>query len=146
MNRPLVFLGLSTTVVGALMLFVIIPVQYIPPMMSSVSPGFYPNIGTVILLAGGIGLTIFNLTGHSVAIEKQGIWQALSFSSQMAVLFGLTLLAFSYFGFLVGGFFLVFSTMWLLGERRPSYLFLNTALTPLIIWLFIDVLLGRTLP
>jgi putative tricarboxylic transport membrane protein len=146
MNKPLFFLGIFATVLGCLMLFIVIPYQHIPPMMSSVSPDFYPNIGTVILLLGGIGLTVFSLKAKAVGIDRKGLHQALSFSSLMALVFGLTLLAFAYFNFLAGGCFLVITTMWLLGERRPVFLIINTVLTPLVIWLFISVLLGRGLP
>lgn len=146
MNRPQLIFGLLGTILGGLLLFVIIPLQHSPPLMSTVSPDFYPNIGAVILLVGGIGMLVTSFLGKSVGIDRQGTLDAIRFSCVMTGLFGITLIAFALFHFLVGGAFLVFSTMWLLGERRLLPIALTTLLSPVVIWLFIDVFLGRSLP
>ncbi len=146
MDKPLFLLGLFGTALGLLLLGVIIPHQHIPPMMSSVSPAFYPNIGAVILLAGGIGMLLISLRSKPAAINLPGLSRNLRFGSLMAVLFGLTLVLFQLVHFLAGGTMLVFSTMILLGERRPLHLVLVSTISPFIIWICIDVLLGRSLP
>lgn len=131
---------------GLLILLVIIPAQHIPPMMSSVSPDFYPRIGTVILLVGGLGMMFSGWRGAAAGIDSKKIYQAVRFCTLMAVLFTITLMAFQWVHFLAGGWVLVVSTMWLLGERRPFYLGAVSLVSPFLIWLFIHVLLGRTLP
>lgn len=146
MNKPLVYLGIFTTVFGALLLFVIIPAQHIPPMMSSVSPDFYPNIGTVMFLAGGIGILILGGKGKPASVDIGNIASTVKFCSLIVAIFGVTLAAFQWLNFFFGGIILVFATMWLLGERRPLYLSLVSLLSPVLIWLFIDVLLKRSLP
>lgn len=146
MDKPLLVLGLLTTVLGTLVLFVIIPAQHIPPMMSAVSPDFYPNIGTVILLVGGIGMLIMGVRGKPKGVDALQVLKVVRFCALMAAIFTVTLVAFHWFHFLVGGVVLVLVTMWLLGERRPLYLVLVSSLSPVLIWLFIDVLLGRSLP
>jgi heme/copper-type cytochrome/quinol oxidase subunit 3 len=146
MDKPLLYLGVFATVLGAMMLFVVIPAQHIPPMMSAVSPDFYPNIGTVILLVGGIGMLISGVRGKSAGVNAGNLVRTLRFCCLMAALFGITLITFKLFNFLVGGVVLVAVTMWLLGERRPLYLVPVSLLSPVLIWLLIDVLLGRSLP
>jgi hypothetical protein len=146
MDRPLLYLGLLASAAGSLLLFVIIPGQHIPPMMSTVSPDFYPNIGTTILLIGGIGLVISSLGSASKKVDIENFIQIVKFCCLMTALFSITLLAFYFINFLVGGIFLVFGSMWLLGERRPHVLLSVSLISPVLIWLFIDVLLGRSLP
>ena len=146
MDKPLFFLGLTASAVGALVLFVIIPAQHIPPIMSTVSPDFYPNIGTVIFLIGGIGLTVSALYGPGKNADIGRIARTVKFSSLMAILFSITLAAFYWTHFIVGGIILVAAFMILLGERRVHYVLLVSTIAPVVIWLFIDVLLGRSLP
>lgn len=146
MDKPLVYLGMVGTAVGALVLFVVIPAQHIPPMMSTVSPDFYPNIGSVILLVGGLGMLITGIRGQHVSINSANLVKAVKFSCLMCALFGVTLVAFQLFNFVVGGIILVAATMWLLGERRPFYLVLVSLISPVLIWLFFEVLMGRNLP
>lgn len=146
MDRPLLYLGLLATIVASLMLFVIIPGQSIPPLMGSVSPDFYPNIGTSILLAGGIGLVLSSLRGEKKYIDAEKFINTMKFCCVMAILFAITLLAFQFTNFLIGGIFMVFASMWLLGERRVHFLVTVSLVSPVLVWLFIDVLLGRNLP
>ena len=114
MDKPLFFLGLTASAVGALVLFVIIPAQHIPPIMSTVSPDFYPNIGTVIFLIGGIGLTVSALYGPGKNADIGRIARTVKFSSLMAILFSITLAAFYWTHFIVGGIILVAAFMILL--------------------------------
>lgn len=146
MDRPQFILGLITVIFGALMLFIVIPAQHIPPLMSSVSPDFYPNIGTVFLLVGGIGMTLSGLRGKRTPIPTDAIKQALKYNGIMILIFGITLSGFYFFGFLAGGMFLIPVTMLLLKEHRPLRFIFVTLLSPLCIWLFIEVFLGRALP
>jgi hypothetical protein len=146
MDKPLLYLGLLTSIFGAVVLFVVIPAQSIPPILSSVSPDFYPNIGTIMLIFGGIGLMISSVLGDKKRVDLKKLTDALKFAGVMATLFGLTLLAFEFINFIAGGIFLVLISMWMSGERRPLFLIPVSAGAPVLIWLFIDVLLGRSLP
>lgn len=146
MDKPLFLIGFFVTVLGIMLLWVIIPSQHIPPMMSTVSPAFYPNIGSAILLAGGIGMLATSFRGRPKGFDLPELSRNLRFGSLMAVLFGSTLVLFHLVHFIAGGIMLVFSTMVLLGERRPHYLVAVSFLAPVVIWVFIDVLLGRSLP
>ncbi len=146
MDKPLLYLGLFTTVLATLLLFVIIPSQHIAPMMSSVSPDFYPNIGTVMLLGGGIGMLISGMRSKRADVNVENLSRSIRFCLLMTGLFGITLAAFKVFNFLVGGIFLVLATMWLFGERRLHVLGLVSLISPVVIWFFIDVLLRRSLP
>ena len=146
MDKPQLILGLFTTVFGVLLLWVIIPAQHLPPMMSTVSPAFYPNIGTVIMLVGGIGMVVSGIKGKSVSVDVGSIVKTIRFCCLMAALFGVTLVAFKFLNFVAGGIVLVFIAMWLLGERRPGYLVLVSLVSPVFIWFCISGLLGRGLP
>lgn len=146
MDRPQFFLGLITAAAGALVLFVVIPAQHIPPMMSTVSPDFYPNIGTTIFLIGGVGLAVSGIRTGQKNVKTEGIIRVVKFCSLMSILFSITLVAFYFFNFIAGGVILVAASMILLGERRFHYIVLVSIISPILIWLFIDVLLGRSLP
>lgn len=146
MDRPLFFLGLFAAVTGALVLFVVIPAQHIQPIMSTVSPDFYPNIGTIIFLIGGIGLTLTSIRADKKSVKIEETTRILKFCALMAILFTITLIAFHYLNFVAGGVILVAASMILLGERRAYHIILVSTIAPVLIWLFIDILLGRSLP
>jgi hypothetical protein len=100
-----------------------------------------------------LNIARFSVSGASAArysqvveVRNGSFMQTIRFGCLMTALFGVTLVAFKFFNFLLGGAFLVLVTMWLLGERRPVFLVSVTLLSPVLIWLFIDVLLGRSLP
>ena len=146
MDKPQFYLGLLTAILGILLLVVIIPSQHIPPMMSTVSPDFYPNIGAAIFTAGGLGLLVSACWGTGTSVDFAKLVSTARFCLMMSGIFALTLILFQLSNFLTGGVVLVSTLMWLLGERRIHYLLSVSLLSPLCIWLFIDVLLGRSLP
>jgi len=146
MDKPQFYLGLLTTLLGILLLVVIIPGQHIPPMMSTVSPDFYPNIGAAIFTVGGIGLLVSAWWGTQTSVNFEKLISTARFCLLMSGTFALTLILFQVSNFIIGGIVLVSIFMWILGERRKHYLVAVSLLSPLCIWLFIDVLLGRNLP
>jgi len=139
-DKPLLYLGLLASIFGAAILFVVIPAQSIPPMMSSVSPDFYPNIGTIMLIIGGLGLVVSAFLAEQKSVNVKALISTVKFSCIVGCLFTLTLLAFEFANFITGGIFLVVVSMWMLGERRPGFLISVAVISPVLIWLFIDVL------
>ncbi|MEX0347085.1 MAG: tripartite tricarboxylate transporter TctB family protein [Rhizobiaceae bacterium] len=132
--------GLLIFLCGLFVYTVLIPWQVETVEYGAMHPETMPKIIAVILAISGLVL-IARPTAPITTIHMRWIRMAMFATVLFAGLFALTR-----FGFVYTAPPLALAIMLLIGERRPFWLFLGTAGTPLLIWFAVAYLLERPLP
>lgn len=133
--------GLVVAIMGAILLFWIIPSQTEIVMDSGwLSPSTLPRITAAILIITGLIHFIF---------PKGKTEFDVTFSMRMALFFALTSVGI-YLMHLIGFVFvapiLILVIMIMIGERRPIWLISGIILLPASIWFCVAFLLNKSLP
>ena len=143
-NRADLMLGAAAMVLGAALIFWIVPATTHPALFALVPPQFYPLLSAWLLAAAGAGLAVSGLRGGGSAPDISRRCAAVA--SLAAAGLGLAVVLMLRMGFVAAGAAVVLAVMLLAGERRIPFLIGLTAVFPALLWLLFDVLLGRPLP
>lgn len=142
-NRADPALGAAAMVLGAALIFWIIPAATHPALFALVSPQFYPLLAAWFLVAAGAGLAVSGL-GSAAAREFPRRCAAVALLAAAGL--GLAVVLMLSIGFIAAGAAVVLAVMLLAGERRIPFLIGLSAIFPFLLWLLFDVLLDRPLP
>ena len=132
--------GLVVAVLGAILLFWIIPRHTETVDYAWLRPATLPTITAVIVIIASIVHLIFPAGKAEFDVPlalRAGLFLVIS-------LIGLFLMHLA--GFLIAAPLLVMVLMLLIGERRPVWLIAGIVLIPLTMWSSIELLLNRPLP
>ena len=132
--------GLVVAVLGAILLFWIIPQHTETVDYAWLRPSTLPIITTAIVIISSIVHLIFPSGKAEFDVPlalRAGCFFVIS-------LIGICLMHFV--GFLIAAPLLVMVLMLLIGERRPLWLIAGIVLIPLAMWSSIELLLNRPLP
>lgn len=132
--------GLVVAVLGAILLFWIIPRHTETVANAWLRPATLPTITAVIVIIASIVHLIFPAGKAEFDVPlalRAGLFLVIS-------LIGLFLMHLA--GFLIAAPLLVMVLMLLIGERRPLWLIAGIVLIPLAMWSSIELLLNRPLP
>ena len=142
-NRSDLAVGTAAAVLGAALIFWIVPAATGPALFALVSPQFYPLLSAWLLVAAGAGLAVSGIRGAAAANvpRRRGAAAALA-----AAGLGLAVFLMLKIGFVAAGAAVALAVMLLAGERRIPFLVGLPAILPFLLWLSFDVLLGRPLP
>ena len=142
-NRSDLAVGTAAAVLGAALIFWIVPAATGPALFALVSPQFYPLLAAWLLVAAGAGLAVSGI-GGAAAVDvprRRGAAAALAAAGLGSAVFLMLKI-----GFVAAGAAVVLAVMLLAGERRIPFLVGLPATLPFLLWLLFDVLLGRPLP
>ncbi len=147
MRRFEMWLGLSTVFVSLFALFWVIPRFIEPSDFSQVSPALLPRVATSLI--GILGALMF----LSRLISSEGNDIPMPFALKDLANLGLVVLIFVVgsqlilkAGFLIGGVALVAALMVYLKERNWITILLVSGLTPAVLWVIFEFLIGSNLP
>lgn len=135
-------LGAVCVVLGAALVFWIVPAATHPALFATVSPQFYPSLSAWLLVAAGLGLAVSGLRGGGAEPPRR--WAPAALLAAAAL--GLAVVLMLRIGFVAAGALIVLAVMLLAGERRIGVLAGLPAAFPSLLWLAFDVLLDRPLP
>ncbi len=133
-------MALALAIFGLLMLFVIIPAQTEAVDYGWLRPDTLPVVTCWVVTACGLWqatLTPAQVRPRARVVARLLLYLIVAFSAVWAM---------TRLGFLVLAPILVLLLNLLAGERRVAWLAAQTVCVPLVIWLLVDVLLGRPLP
>ena len=132
--------GLFFFIAGAFTYFFIIPnfVEITDP--GSIQPDTFPNALSLTITFCGLILA-FKPTTHQLHRLSDFVLTGVYFG-----LLCLSVLAMTFFGYILVSPVLAMTLMLLIGERRPFWLTCGALIMPALIWLIIEILLGRSLP
>ena len=131
--------GLTLTILGLLLLFVIFPIAIEDIEGGSIQPNTLPNALAGFLVVCGIILAL--KPGRSPKREPKELMMVVFYLAIIAV----GLFAMSRFGFVFISPFLGLAIMLLFGERRPLWLALGSLGMPAAIWFLVVQVLERSL-
>ena len=140
-NRSDLAVGTAAAVLGAALIFWIVPAATGPALFALVSPQFYPLLAAWLLVAAGAGLAVSGGAAAANVPRRRGAAAALA-----AAGLGLAVFLMLKIGFVAAGAAVALAVMLLAGERRIPFLIGLPAILPFLLWLLFDVLLGRPLP
>ena len=141
-NRSDLAVGTAAAVLGAALIFWIVPAATGPALFALVSPQFYPLLAAWLLVAAGAGLAVSGIGGAAVDVpRRRGAAAAVAAAGLGSAVFLMLKI-----GFVAAGAAVVLAVMLLAGERRIPFLVGLPATLPFLLWLLFDVLLGRPLP
>jgi putative tricarboxylic transport membrane protein len=125
---------------GLLMVLVVNP-RFIEDVdTGNIRPETVPNWLALIIAACGAILAVR-------PADRRGLdWRQTGRAAVFLGILGFGIWAMSHVGFVIVAPPLVLAVMLLIGERRPAWLALGVGGMPALIWLLVDVLLGRPLP
>lgn len=141
-SRTDLALGAVCVVLGAALIFWIVPTATHPALFATVPPQFYPSLSAWLLVAAGLGLAVSGLRGGGVELPRR--WAPAAALAAAAL--GLAVVLMLWIGFVAAGALIVLAVMLLAGERRTGFLVGLPAAFPSLLWLAFDVLLDRPLP
>ncbi|MDA9929849.1 tripartite tricarboxylate transporter TctB family protein [Alphaproteobacteria bacterium] len=132
--------GCFCVLLGLAMIFAIIPTYVEGPEDGSIAPATLPNILSWIIVVCG-GFLVIKPTGH----QTQDMRFFISAAAYAAVLAG-AIYAMTLLGFVYVAPVLALVIMLMIGERRPLWLGFGVAGMPALIFIFVELLLDRSLP
>lgn len=132
--------GILLACLGLVLYFHLIPGQTEVIEYGWTKPQTIPNVAAWIIAVGGAAIAAVPPPFPKVHVIQFG--RGLFFLAIMAA--GLALIA--NLGFIFSAPVLALTIMLLVGERRLSWLVGGSVIMPFVIWLMVEILLGRNLP
>ena len=131
--------GLTLTILGLLLLFVIFPIAIEDIEGGSIQPNTLPNALAGLLAVCGLILAL--RPGQLSKREPQELVMVVLYLAVIAA----GLFVMSFFGFVIVAPLLALAIMLLFGERRPLWLALGSLGMPAAIWFLVVQVLERSL-
>jgi hypothetical protein len=131
--------GLTLTILGLLLLFVIFPIAIEDIEGGSIQPNTLPNALAGLFAVCGLILAL--RPGQLSKREPQELVMVVLYLAVIAA----GLFVMSFFGFVIVAPLLALAIMLLFGERRPLWLALGSLAMPAVIWFLVVQVLGRAL-
>lgn len=143
-------LGVAVVTIGALALFVLIPVGIVSPSdvpALALAPEFWPFVIASVFTLMGIIMTIApgSIDQETVAELQLIPKRILRLTGFLAVLFGFYFVV-PYFGMVVPAMAIIFGLCWFTGERRWMLLILISLLIPFVLTLFFIFIANIPIP
>lgn len=134
------YLGIATALFGVVVIALIIPNQVEQIESSGMEPKAFPTMLSWGLVFFGVMQALF-AKGDDTTVDKHIVIRVLILCAVLA----LFIYASTYLRFIYLSPLLAIILMKVMGENRLFWLVLGAVGTPLLIWLLVDVLLGRQL-
>lgn len=143
-------LGVAVVTIGALALFVLIPVGIVSPSdvpALALAPEFWPFVIASVFTLMGVFMTIApgSIDQETVAELQLIPKRILRLTGFLAVLFGFYFVV-PYFGMVVPAMAIIFGLCWFTGERRWLLLMLISLLIPFVLTLFFIFIANIPIP
>ncbi len=132
--------GLFFFISGIILYLYVIPIFVEVADSGAIQPDTFPNALSIMIAVSGIILAI-KPTNHRLHSTRDMMMSGMYFT-----VICLNLYAMTFFGYVLVSPFLALILMLLIGERRPLWLGSGVLAIPTLIWLIVEVLLGRGLP
>ncbi len=149
MDRADLIGGAGLALLGALMIFVIIPASTEEGMYFGLPPTFFPTLLTSFMTVCALGLTAQALFRMRRGVPSRPVpisrWNLLMFLVAAGLALG-AVIAIDWFGILIGGPVLIAALMIFLGERNPLRIVLTATLPVGLVYFFAIYVLSTPVP